>query len=124
MTVVTALGLLAGLQIKHMLADFWWQTAWMLHDKARWGAPGGVSHAALHGGLTAAILLLFGLGPGVVVLVSLAEMLVHYHIDWAKARWSLARGDGPGQAMFWRAIGVDQLAHQLCYLALVALLAR
>lgn len=120
MTVLGLLSMLAALQVKHMFADFWWQTETMIRDKPRYGAAGGVRHAALHGALSVPVLWLFG---GVLLwalVLGLIETVVHYHLDWLKARQGVRARTDPQDSAFWRAIGVDQLAHQLTYLALAA----
>lgn len=122
MTVTMALTVLAALQVKHMLADFWWQNGWMLRHKGQWGHPGGITHAALHATLSAGLLLAFALPASKVLALVLAEAVVHYHIDWAKARLSRWRGHGPDDIGYWRAVGLDQLAHQATYLAMLAFL--
>ena len=48
----------------------------------------------------------------------LAEWVAHYHIDWAKGRWSDRTCHTPADAGFWRAMGADQALHQMTYLAM------
>jgi hypothetical protein len=45
--------------------------------------------------------------------------VVHFHIDWAKARYSDTHDLTPAQARFWQATGLDQALHQLTYVAMV-----
>ena len=47
-----------------------------------------------------------------------AEFVVHYHIDWVKEQ-VVRRYDIREGARFWNAIGVDQLLHNLTYLAIL-----
>ncbi|MDT8325843.1 MAG: DUF3307 domain-containing protein [Roseovarius sp.] len=107
-------------QIKHFIGDYLWQTDWMLANKVRYGHPGGLVHAGVHGALSAPILFWAGVPIGVALMLSLTEATVHYHIDWAKA-CAVRRYDlDASQTAFWRYLGLDQGAHQLTYIALFA----
>lgn len=123
MTAAVALFLLAGFQLKHFLADFLWQTGWMISGKqSRYLAPGSLAHAGLHAALSLPVLLLGGAGPTLALLLALAEWAIHLHIDWAKSLIERGRGLTPRERGYWQLFGLDQLAHQLTYLALVAVL--
>lgn len=117
--VLWAIAALFGLQAKHLAADFLFQTPYMLANKGRYGHPGGLLHAALHGGLSLVVLSLAGLAVGAGVLIALAELVVHYHIDWSKERWTSSRALTTAMPDFWIALGVDQFLHQLTYLAMI-----
>ncbi len=106
-----------------MFADFWWQTPWMLANKGRWGHPGGLAHAGLHAGMSLLLMLTFGVALSLALLGAVFECAVHYHIDWAKARYSLAKGHTCEEDGYWRAVGLDQLAHHLTYLAMLVAVA-
>ena len=122
MTSADILGLLVALQIKHMLADFWWQTPWMVANKGRFGHPAGFAHAGIHGALTFAILLALAVfAPVTALLVAVAEGVLHYLIDWTKEYVTRHRAPDLADGSFWRAIGADQLAHQLTYVAILGL---
>jgi hypothetical protein len=113
--------LLLLLQLKHFLFDFVLQTPYQLKNKGTYGHPGGILHSGLHVAATA--LILFILATPVVLLIAIVvgEFLVHYHIDWGKEQ--ITRREGTGQnAFFWRMIGLDQLLHQLTYIAIAAIL--
>lgn len=114
------IALLSALQFKHLLADFWWQSDWMIRHKGRFGHPGGIAHSGLHAGLTAAILWALALPTALVALLAAVEFVLHYLIDWVKARHAERAGAGPEDPRFWRALGFDQWAHQMTYLALAA----
>ncbi len=118
-----ALLALVLLQVKHFLFDFVWQTPWQLANKGAWGHPGGLVHSGLHAAATAAVLLLVGVAPLALLLVALAEFAVHYHLDWGKEQVVRRFVTGQGAA-FWRMIGLDQLLHQLTYVAILAVLFR
>ena len=110
-------------QLKHYLADFHWQSAWMLEAKGQYGRPGGLAHAGLHGALSLGVLVLVAPSmPLVIGLLALAEVLLHYHIDWLKARIVTGAGIDEGDPAYWRWHGLDQAAHQLTYLAMLAVL--
>lgn len=112
---------LALFQLKHYLADFHWQTPWMLSNKGSYGHPGGMAHAGAHGALSLPVLLFAAPGmPAVIAILLLAEIIVHYHIDWIKARDVDGRGLQHWDKRFWQYIGLDQAAHQLTYLAMLA----
>ena len=114
---------LALFQVKHYLADFHFQSAWMVASKGHYGRWGGVAHAGLHGGLSLLVLIVVAPSmPMVVALLVLAEIVVHYHIDWIKARGTELRGLEQDDRAFWRWLGLDQAAHHLTYIAMLAIL--
>ncbi|WP_299280936.1 DUF3307 domain-containing protein [uncultured Tateyamaria sp.] len=117
--ILFALALLFLLQTKHLFADFYLQTPRMLRDRSRYVHVGRLQHAGLHavGSLIAMVLL--GVPVALALTVALIEWVVHFHIDWAKGRWSDHTGHGPAQAGYWRAFGVDQALHQWTYLVMV-----
>ena len=123
---MSAAGVLAALllfEVKHYLADFQWQTLWMVRTKGRYGHPGGVVHAGLHGVLSAPVLLLTAAwAPGLMAGLLIAEVVVHYHIDWLKARVVARRGIDENDHRYWHLLGLDQAAHHLTYLGIVAVL--
>ena len=45
--------------------------------------------------------------------------VVHYHVDWCKEMVLKRYGWAPDTAAFWHAMGIDQLAHGLTYVAIV-----
>lgn len=111
--------LLGLLQVKHLFADFFFQTQRMLGNRGCYLHFGRLQHAGLHGGLSWIALLVMRVPMGVALVICLVETLVHFHIDWAKGRHAAATGQGPEQAAFWRAFGVDQLMHQLTYVVML-----
>lgn len=117
--VLFVLGLLFLLQAKHLFADFYLQTTRMLRDRGRYLHFGRLQHAGLHGIGSLVALVLVGVPTALALLVSAIELAVHFHIDWAKGRWSDHTGHGPDEAGYWRAFGVDQALHQWTYLAMV-----
>jgi len=45
--------------------------------------------------------------------------VVHYHIDWGKAKLTSKTQLNPVDSEFWWLMGLDQYLHQCCYLFLV-----
>lgn len=110
--------LLLLLQVKHVVADFYLQNEYILANRSTYGHPGGFLHVGIHLVGTVAILVWMGTGPGVLAAVLLAEAVFHYHLDWFKDNWVMARNLSPKDAAFWHATGVDQALHQASYLAI------
>lgn len=124
-----ALVLLVGLLVAHFLGDFSpLSTPGMQRAKAEGGPMGPIlGHAAVHGALVAAaVLLLSRASVTLVVVIAALEVATHFAIDaWralAGARFATLRD--PARAPFWRALGMDQLAHQLVLVGLTALAIR
>lgn len=114
---------LTYLVFKHMLGDFFLQTAFQYRNKGTYGHPGGLLHALIHIGLTAPVFFIIAPESWLAgLLILLGEFVVHYHVDWMKEKVVTARGLGVTDAMFWYALGVDQLCHHLTYIAIVAVL--
>ena len=117
-TMTSLLVLLFLFQIKHMFADFYLQTPRMLSDRGRYVHMGRAQHAGVHAVGSALVLLIVGSSVTLVLPLILAEWVAHYHIDWAKGRWSDRTCHTPADAGFWRAMGADQALHQMTYLAM------
>jgi hypothetical protein len=115
----TVVILLALFGVKHFLADFLWQFPYMVADKGRYGEPGGLIHAGIHGILTFFVLIGFVRSEDAVT-IALLESAVHYHIDWAKT--NLSRGLTIQDHCFWIWFGLDQTLHYLTYIAIVAII--
>ena len=108
------------LLVKHLFADFLLQTETQRRTKGDYGASGGLTHALTHIILTAPVFFFLpAIGPGAIAVLLAGEFALHYHIDWTKEQllrrnnWSLT------DYAFWWALGVDQLAHGLTYVALI-----
>ncbi|MFT6676963.1 MAG: hypothetical protein ACJAVM_003172 [Sulfitobacter sp.] len=115
----TVLTLLILLEVKHLFADFFMQTPRMLSGRARYAHLGRAQHAGVHALLSFLALMALGGAWGFVVLLCVLELVVHYHIDWLKGLHSEKTGYTPADPGYWRAFGVDQLAHQLTYVAMI-----
>jgi hypothetical protein len=111
--------LLVGLEVKHYLADYFLQPAWMLSGKGDFRRPGGYAHAAVHVGLSAVVLLLAGTPPVTLGLLAIAEYVVHYALDYSKIHYSRGVHVDTNPRRFWALHGVDQLTHQLTYAAMI-----
>jgi Protein of unknown function (DUF3307) len=118
-----ALAAVAILMFKHVVADFYLQTEYQYLNKGKYGHPGGFIHAGIHTALTPLVYLV--LVPGSLLIagaIAVGEFLLHYHIDWLKEQITEHNGWTAHDRGFWYALGTDQLAHGLTYLAIVALL--
>lgn len=111
--------LLILLQVKHLFADYFLQTPRMLNNRSVYLHWGRLEHAALHGLFSFIVFIVIGAPLWFSVVLCLAEVVAHYHIDWIKGRYSDKTQHGPTDAGYWRAFGVDQLMHQLTYIAMI-----
>ena len=113
----TAFILLALFGVKHFIADFLLQFPYMLGQKGTYGADGGIHHAAVHATFTFLILVFFAHSANDVIMLALADGVIHYHIDWAKQQ--LNKGMSPADRMFWVWMGADQGLHYLTYIGII-----
>lgn len=90
----------------------------MYLNKGTYGHPGGLVHAAIHALGTLIVLAVFQVSAAWIY--ALADLLIHYHIDWAKMnankKFKLKAGNSE---WFWILLGFDQLLHQLTYFAII-----
>lgn len=111
------------LQIKHWYADFKIQTYLQTVKKGIWADPIGMSHTGDHIWGTLAALLVFNLfvpiSAGIMLLVAFAEGIAHYLIDYTKVKYGCKDNTKP---LFWNQFGLDQLAHQTCYIIMAYIL--
>jgi hypothetical protein len=111
--------LLVGFEIKHYVADYFLQPAWMLGGKGSLRHPGGYAHAGVHVGLSAIVLLVAGTPAMTMGLLLAAEYLIHYALDYSKIHYSRGVHVDTNPRRFWALHGVDQLTHQLTYAAMI-----
>ena len=108
------------LQAKHWYADFGIQTYDQTVKKGIYGDLIGLSHSLDHMLWTLIALVIFSifytLDPVAMMAISIVEGVAHYHIDWLKVKYGIKDITKP---RFWREFGLDQFAHQICYLAIV-----
>lgn len=118
-----AIFLLLLLQIKHWYADFVVQTYMQTVKKGVWLDPVGISHSLDHVYSTLTALLIFNFFVPVsgllMLLLAFAEGIVHYIIDFVKVKYGCKDNTKP---LFWNQFGLDQLAHQACYLLIAFLI--
>jgi len=114
-TVSSVLILICLLQIKHMFADYFLQTPRMLSGRGEYWHLGRAQHAGVHAIGSAIVLMIVGTPIWLILVLVVAEWVVHFNIDWGKARYSETKGYGPTQAGYWRANGFDQALHHLTY---------
>lgn len=110
--------LLLLLQVKHVVADYFLQTEYILENRSNYGHPGGLLHVGLHAAGSAVVLIVMGTAPALLAAILLVEAVFHYHLDWFKDNWVAARKLSPRDAGFWHATGLDQALHQASYLVL------
>lgn len=110
--------------IKHYICDYILQTERMVASKGNYGEITGITHSAEHATGTAIVLLLllpYDIGAHIVaIVIALMDGVLHYHIDWAKAK--LSNGLGVMDKAFWGWFGLDQLLHTLTYMGIAFLL--
>ncbi len=112
-------GLLIGLEIKHYIADYFLQPGWMLAGKGNIFHPGGYAHAGLHALLSLIVLVGAGTPIGLALALFAAEFVLHYALDYSKAAYSRGVHLDNRPARFWALHGMDQLLHQLTYVAMI-----
>lgn len=118
--VGSVLLLLCLLQIKHLFADFFLQTPKMLSGRGEYLHVGRAQHAGVHVIGSILSLVLVGATIPFILIVCLLEWVIHFHIDFCKAKYCDEHQLTPQQAVFWRAVGTDQALHQLTYIAMTA----
>lgn len=114
---------------KHFIFDFLLQTEYQFLNKGKYGHPGGLLHAFLAGFGTFISLIsipyILHLPTGSnwipkLFFICFIEMVIHYHIDWAKIKLNdklnLTPVNGHG---FWWLLGLDQYLHYLTYILIV-----
>jgi hypothetical protein len=116
--------LLTLLMFKHFVCDFPLQSfPYMYLNKGKLGHPGGILHAVVHGVGTLVVLGAYLHLSTLLAIVALAETVAHYFIDWSKMNINAHYGlKCDNSEAFWILLGADQLAHNICYVALLAVL--
>lgn len=114
----TILWAMLAFQLKHYLCDFVLQTQTQATKKGFYGHIAGITHAGTHVIGSIPALLILGANLRTIVVLLIGEFLVHYHTDWLKARIDRSRG-GEQDHVFWMLFGMDQLIHQLTYIAMI-----
>jgi hypothetical protein len=109
------------LQVKHWYIDFVNQSNIEIEGKGIYGNWHGIGHSLKHGIATGLIIVcVFGLSfTPFAAMLAIIDTLVHYHIDWIKINWG---SRDMNTKTFWIHLGMDQMAHQLTYIALAAII--
>jgi len=109
--------LLILLQIKHWYADFKIQTYMQTIKKGIWLDPIGMTHTRDHMLASFVALLIFSIihpiSPIIILLTIVVEGIVHYTVDYIKVKYGSKDNTTP---LYWNQFGLDQMAHQMCYL--------
>jgi hypothetical protein len=117
------LALLTLLQIKHWYADFKIQTYMQTVKKGVWLNPVGISHTMDHIWCSLVALfvfsLIFSINVSLIIPIVFVEGILHYTIDFTKVKYGCKDNTKP---LFWNQFGLDQLAHQICYMAMAYIL--
>jgi hypothetical protein len=122
--VAVLFGLLLGLEIKHYVADYFLQPGWMLGGKGNIFHAGGYAHAGIHAALTLVVLLACGTSLALALAIFAAEFVLHYALDYAKIQYSAGIHVDAQPRRFWALHGIDQLTHQLTYIAIIYVVLR
>lgn len=120
--------------VKHLIFDFLTQGPYQYLNKGTYGHPGGLLHSSIHGATSFIGILAFLAIPGtgdvarsLIGWVILAEMVIHYHMDWFKVWWCKRQNYKPHTELgctldeahwYWWWVGIDQFVHLMCYLAM------
>jgi hypothetical protein len=111
--MMSILDLLMFFQAKHFVIDFLLQGPYQYLNKGKYGHPGGLLHAGLHG--IGASLCLLGQPIHVMIGLSLFDAIAHYHIDWFKVFVTKECNLDFQSKYFWWLLGYDQYLHQVTY---------
>jgi len=101
--------LLLIFQLKHLIADYFWQFPYMYENKGKpedWAKP-LTDHAGMHAAFTLIIAGLFTLDPILTLGAGLFDFITHFITD----RWKATQGVGPDTSKFWTDLGIDQMVH-------------
>lgn len=120
----TALIVILGLQLKHVICDGPLQSLQMVRDKSTYGKPLGVLHAAIHIGGSLIVLWIAGLGLTLSLGLAVLDGLIHYHTDFFKENVVKFGGWTPADSPFWWALTTDQAVHHMTYVLIVWLAFR
>lgn len=113
--------LLVLLQVKHWYIDFVNQTMDEVQGKSIYGNWFGIQHSLKHGlGTFACVWVVTGWhNIEFALLMGFIDFILHYHIDWTKMNYGNRDIQSP---QFWNHLGLDQMAHQLCYITYAGLM--
>lgn len=114
--------LLAAFQVKHFLADYPFQGAYMLKKtRADWGFFIPLSaHCFVHA-LGSALIIIF-IQPQLLWLAA-CDFVIHFIMDRIKSGPKyLGRFNDESKASFWNCFGFDQMVHHFTHYGIIFLL--
>ena len=113
--------ILALFQIKHWYIDFVNQNDEEVKHKGIMFHWLGMKHSLKQGAGTFVCLWAITGWDYVeyAIAIALLDFVLHYIIDWTKINYGNRDITTP---QFWNHLGLDQMAHQLCYIAYAGLL--
>ena len=117
-TIETVLLLILGLEIKHFVADYTLQFGWMIKGKKSLSHAGGYVHAGIHAMGSLIVLLFFGFPTWLILVLAIGELVVHYLLDFSKARFGDDFSSAEQPRKYWALNGLDQLFHHITYIAM------
>lgn len=119
--IVDIFVLLVAFQIKHFLADYIYQNAYMLgkFKEKGWVLP-LLSHVSFHGVFTIAIAAFYVTNWWIVLGLALFDMIIHFIMDRIKASPKMLGRFNATQKEFWWSLGLDQMVHHLTHYAIIA----
>lgn len=119
--IVDIFVLLVAFQIKHFLADYIYQNAYMLgkFKEKGWVLP-LLSHVSFHGAFTIAIAAFYVANWWIVLGLALFDMTIHFIMDRIKASPKMLGRFNTTQKEFWWSLGLDQMVHHLTHYAIIA----
>lgn len=108
------------IQVKHWYVDFVLQTDAQVKSKGIYGNLVGLGHSLEHMlGTLIVSLVCFWQEPALVLLMSVLDLVIHYHTDFVKMKF----GERDiTKAKFWNQLGLDQMVHQLTYVVIFLVL--
>ena len=114
----TVLLVLAGFQLKHLIADYFLQLNWMVTEKGDLTKPGGYAHAGVHVLGSLIVLILAGTPLLVMAGLLIAEFIIHYVLDYTKIFYSRGVSSSENPRLYWALHGLDQFFHHMTYIAM------
>lgn len=108
--------LLLFLFIKHYIADFLLQTDWIVTQKAK--NPFVLAFHCFEHSIATAIVLFFFTNFSTLLIICVAECVVHFGIDYIKASPRFLGKYKPPTTAFFNLLGLDQLLHSITYLGI------
>jgi hypothetical protein len=106
------------INLKHFICEFVLQTDEIAVSKLKYGSWPSVLHILHHALGTLVILQLFHVELGLILLLILLEMFLHYHVDWTHMKFG---AKSYRNKSYWQWLGAEQFAHQLIYVLLAIL---